>query len=63
MERTMSGKKLQFRAFIGLVVVITIVVGVLVWPAPKEAKATNLIVKLEVTAWGWPIDPSATKSF
>jgi len=33
--------KLQFRALLGLVVVITILVGVLVWPAPKEAKAVD----------------------
>lgn len=53
----MSGRKLQFRALIGLVAVIAIVVGVLVYPVPKEALATNLVVKLEVTDWGWPIDP------
>jgi len=33
--------KLQIRALLGLVVVITIMVGVLVWPAPKEARANE----------------------
>ena len=42
-------RKLQFRALMGLVVVITIIVGVLVWPVPKEAKATHssLFIHLE----------------
>ena len=31
--------KLNLTALLGLVVVITILVGVLVWPTPKEAKA------------------------
>lgn len=35
-------KKSHLNALIGLVAVIAIVVGVLVWPAPKEAKANEL---------------------
>jgi len=36
-------RKLQFRALLGLVAVISILVGVLVWPAPKEAKAEDSV--------------------
>ena len=45
----MSGNKNYLKALFGLVVVITIMVGVLVWPAPKEARATHssLFVHLE----------------
>ncbi len=34
-------RKLRFRALIGLVAMIAVVIGVLVYPPPKEAKSTT----------------------
>ncbi len=35
-------RKLRFRALMGLVAVVAVLVGVLVYPPPKEAKAAEL---------------------
>ncbi len=43
--------KLRFGALIGLIAVIAVMVGVLVWPTPKEARAVTFHV-IELTMGG-----------